>query len=99
MTLGPELVEKVGISVGCGIAGMLFSYYRRWSWVKDGVNLSKYMFSDSHAIGRALTTSIVLCAGAGTFEYLDNLTCQQIITAGIGLGLTGPEKTGRKTND
>jgi len=57
------------------------------------------MFSDSHAIGRALTTSIVLCAGAGTFEYLDNLTCQQIITAGIGLGLTGPEKTGRKTND
>ena len=56
------------------------------------------MFGDGHEVGRAITTLIVLCACAGSFDYLGNLTIQQIIIAGAGLGLMVPEKAGKEKN-
>jgi len=98
MTIDPELIEKIGLFAGCGVVGMIFGYYRRWSYDKQGIGLFNYMFGDGHAVGRAITTLIILCAGAGSFDYLDNLTVQQIIVAGAGLGLLVPEKADKEKN-
>jgi hypothetical protein len=75
-----------------GLIGMLFSYYRRWSWLSEKVSLFSYLFGDWHAVGRALTTLILLCAGAGGLAYLQTLSIEQIIIAGFGLGLVVPDK-------
>lgn len=74
-----------------GLLSMLFAYYRQWSWGDKSVELWVYMFGDSHAVGRALTTLTAMCAGAGGLDYLDTLTTQQIVVAGLGIGLLVPE--------
>ena len=39
-----------------GLIGMLFAYYRLWAWGDKSIELWVYVFGDSHAVGRALTT-------------------------------------------
>lgn len=77
---------------------MLFSYYRQWSWGDQHISLWWYMFGDSHAVGRALTTLAAMCAGAGGLDYLDTLTTQQIVVAGLVIGLLVPQTVKDKSN-
>lgn len=88
-----NIIEKAGLFSGCAFLAMMFAYYRKWSSEKIPCSFwAGYVFGDWHAVGRALTTLIALCVGAGAFDYLAALTDQQTIAAGIGLGLMVPEK-------
>lgn len=89
-------MQKMMLFAGSGIIGMLFSYYRRWSWDHGDVSLFSYLFGDWHAVGRAVTTLILLCAGAGGLSYLQTLSFDQIVVAGFGLGLIVPDKANGK---
>lgn len=96
-----ELVDKeaairIGLFVISGIVGVLFAYYRKWSWDVPNIGLFQYIFGDPHAIGRALTTLAAMCAGAGGLSYLDSLTASQILIAGAGIGLLVPQTVDQK---
>lgn len=84
-------IVRIGLFALSGLLGMLFAYYRSWAWGDKTIDLWVYMFGDSHAVGRALTTLAAMCAGAGGLSYLDTLTTQQIVIAGLGIGLLVPE--------
>ncbi len=91
-----ELIDKaeairLGAFVVSGIVGMLYAYYRKWSFETVDKGLAGYMFGDAHATGRAITTFAAMCAGAGGLSYLDGLTMSQIIIAGAGIGLLVPQ--------
>lgn len=82
---------KFGMFVLAGITGMIYAYYRKWSFEMANVGLIAYMFGDAHATGRALTTFLAMCAGAGGLSYLDTLTTSQIVIAGGAIGLMVPQ--------
>ena len=82
---------RIGIFIASGIVGMLYAYYRKWSFEISDKGLLAYMFGDAHATGRAITTFAAMCAGAGGLSYLDSLTVSQIIIAGAGIGLLVPQ--------
>lgn len=96
-----ELIDKaeairLGAFVVSGIVGMLYAYYRKWSFEVAEKGLAGYMFGDAHATGRAITTFAAMCAGAGGLSYLDGLTMSQIIIAGAGIGLLVPQTVENK---
>lgn len=81
-----------------GFIGMAIGYYRRWSY-KSSEPFTEYAFGDWHAFGRAITTLLLLCMGAGGLEYLDAMTDMQILIAGAGLGFTVPERAEPKKDE
>jgi hypothetical protein len=89
------MLIKAGLFVLAGLNGMLFAYYRRWSYDQGAVSLRGYMFGDFHAVGRAVTTLLAMCVGAGSLSYLDGMTTTQILIAGAGIGLLVPENANR----
>lgn len=100
MTL-PDLISDQDVSramlfLVCSIVGMVYGYYRRWSYGEHTVSFITYSTGDSKAIGRAFTTLFALVFTAGGFDYLDHLTLSQIVGAGIGLGLLVPETVDKK---
>lgn len=86
-----DLAIKLATFVVAGLIGMLYAYYRRWSFDISDTGLFQYMFGDPHATGRAITTFIAMCVGAGGLSYLDGLTMNQIVIAGAGIGLLVPQ--------
>lgn len=86
-----EIAARLGLFVVSGLIGMLYAYYRRWSFEISNIGLLQYMFGDAHATGRAITTFAAMCAGAGGLSYLDGLTMSQIAIAGAGIGLLVPQ--------
>ena len=100
--LNPEdysLLVKAGLFVLAGLNGMLFAYYRKWSYDEGAQSLRGYMFGDFHAVGRAITTLLAMCVGAGGLSYLDVMTTTQILIAGAGIGLLVPENVKNKINN
>lgn len=89
-------LNPIILFAGSGFVGMVFAYYRLWAWEHADKSLAGYFFGDWHAIGRAVTTLGLLIAGAGGLDYLSAMTQQQIIVAGLGLGVIVPERV--KTN-
>lgn len=87
---------RVGMFIVSGIVGMLYAYYRKWSFEISDKGLLAYMFGDAHATGRAITTFAAMCAGAGGLSYLDSLTTSQILIAGVGIGLLVPQNVDHK---
>lgn len=82
------------------LLGMIYAYYRKWSESDLMISVWTYMFGNPHAIGRALTTLIALCVGAGGLDYLEPLSLNQIFLAGAGIGLLVPQTVeNRKKND
>lgn len=86
----------MAIFAGSGMLGMIYAYYRKWSFDVLNRSLFAYIFGDWHAIGRALTTLAAMCAGAGGLDYLDTLSLNQIIIAGAGIGLLVPQTVENK---
>lgn len=87
-----EEAIRIGLFVASSVIGMLFAYYRKWSFeMPGGIGLFRYIFGDPHAIGRALTTLTAMCVGAGGLSYLDSLTASQILIAGASIGLLVPQ--------
>lgn len=95
-----ELAMRLGLFVVSGLTGMIYAYYRRWSFEISDSGLLQYMFGDAHATGRAITTFAAMCAGAGGLSYLDGLTMSQVVIAGAGIGLLVPQAVdkGKKKN-
>lgn len=92
-----EEAMRIGMFVVSSVIGMLFAYYRKWSFeIPEGTGLFQYIFGDPHAIGRALTTLMAMCAGAGGLSYLDSLTASQILIAGASIGLLVPQTVANK---
>lgn len=89
-------VLRISLFVASGLIGMAYSYYRKWSFEEVNKGLFFYMFGDMHAFGRAITTFVAMCAGAGGLSYLDSLTITQIIIAGAGIGLLVPQTVDQK---
>jgi hypothetical protein len=89
------LLIKAGLFVLAGMNGMLFAYYRKWSYDQGAQSLRGYMLGDMHAVGRAVTTLIAMCVGAGSLSYLDGMTTTQILIAGAGIGLLVPENVNK----
>jgi hypothetical protein len=81
-----------------GFVGMAVGYYRRWSY-KSSEPFTEYAFGDMHAFGRAITTLLLMCMGAGGLEYLEAMTDMQILIAGAGIGFTVPEKAELRKDD
>lgn len=94
-----DLTFRLGVFVASGIVGMLYAYYRRWSFEISNIGLFSYMFGDAHATGRAITTFAAMCAGAGGLSYLDGLTISQIAIAGAGIGLLVPQSVDKNKKD
>ncbi len=95
-----EEAIRIGLFVASSVIGMLFSYYRKWSFeIPDGIGLFRYIFGDPHAIGRALTTLTAMCVGAGGLSYLDSLTASQILIAGASIGLLVPQTVAQNVED
>lgn len=92
-----ELI-RVGLFILSGIAGGMYGYWRQWSWTDKITPLWDYMFGDWHAFGRAFTTLLAMCAGAGGLDYLDTMTTQQIVVAGLGIGILVPQTVRSKLN-
>lgn len=70
--------------------GMLFAYWARWSWDELDIGLCKYLVGDKHAVGRALTTLIILCVVTDGKNYLELMPIEDILFAGAGIGLLVP---------
>lgn len=87
-----ELALRAGTFLFSSAVGMIYAYYRKWSWSDNTKTFLQYILADRKAAGRAITTLLALCAGAGGLSYLDNLSMSQIIIAGIGIGLIVPER-------
>lgn len=85
------LAAKMLLFFMSGLFAMIFAYYRKWSESNIKAQLADYMLGDGHAIGRALTTLVVMLAGASGMDFLDALTFKQIALAGIGIGLIVPD--------
>lgn len=85
------ILQKSIAFVLSGLAGMVYAYYRKWSFDAIQAPFFVYIFGDGHAVGRALTTLGAMCAGAGGLDYLTPLTLSQIIIAGAGIGLLVPQ--------
>jgi len=95
-----EEAIRIGLFVVSSVIGMLFAYYRKWSFeIPEGTGLFQYIFGDPHAIGRALTTLTAMCVGAGGLSYLDSLTASQILIAGASIGLLVPQTVAQKAGD
>lgn len=90
------LAFKAALFFLSGLFAMVFAYYRRWSESDIPTRLLLYMFGDMHAVGRALTTLIVMLAGASGLDFLDALTYKQIFIAGVGIGLVVPDTVERE---
>jgi len=88
--------EKIGLFAITAILGMGYSYFKRWSWETEGIRLGTYLFGDTHAIGRAVTTLAGLCIVTGMLGYLDSLEADKIIVAAFGLGMMVPEKVDKE---
>jgi len=89
--LTPELI-KVGMFGFAAILGMLFAYVSKWANSTDySITLGKYLFGDTRAVVKALSTLGVLCVGAGGLSYLDTLTGFNIWVAGAGIGYLVPQ--------
>jgi hypothetical protein len=89
--LTPELV-KVGMFGFAAILGMLYAYVNKWANSTDySITLGKYLFGDTRAVVKALSTLGVLCVGAGGLSYLDTLTGFNIWVAGAGIGYLVPQ--------
>lgn len=85
------LATKMLLFFMSGLLAMIFAYYRKWSESDIQAQLVDYMLGDTHAIGRALTTLVVMLAGASGLDFLDALTFKQIAAAGIAIGLVVPD--------
>lgn len=91
-----QLLQKSIAFVASGLLGMVYAYYRKWSFDAIQAPFFVYIFGDGHAVGRALTTLGAMCAGAGGLDYLTPLTLSQIIIAGAGIGLLVPQTVENK---
>jgi hypothetical protein len=89
--LTPELI-KVGMFGFAAILGMLYAYVSKWANSTDySITLGKYLFGDTRAVVKALSTLGVLCIGAGGLSYLDTLSGFNIWLAGAGIGYLVPQ--------
>jgi hypothetical protein len=89
--LTPELI-KVGMFGFAAILGMVYAYVSKWANSTDySITLGKYLFGDTRAVVKALSTLGVLCVGAGGLSYLDTLTGFNIWVAGAGIGYLVPQ--------
>lgn len=77
---------------GAGVIGMIFAYFRIWSYEYENMSFADFFFGNPHAIGRAITTLGLLIAGAGGLDYLTAMTHHQLVVAGFSLGLIVPER-------
>ena len=87
--LNLEIYKLTFFIVGA-LGGMLFAYCRRWAWEEPDIDLHKYLVGDKHAVGRALTTLIILCGVTDGLDYLESMSTFHIILAGAGIGLMVP---------
>lgn len=92
-------IHDIIIFGGAAVLGMLFAYYRKWSWDNIDEPLIDYLLGDKHATGRAITTLVVACGAAGGLDYLNALTDVQIFVAGAGIGLMVPSSIEAKINN
>jgi hypothetical protein len=83
---------KAFIFFVCGCIGMVMAYSHRWARDRVPVNWLTYMTGDKYEMGMAFIKLITACWVAGSFDYLQNLEVNAIITAGVLLGMTIPEK-------
>lgn len=95
-TINLDLLQKSIAFVLAGLLGMIYAYYRKWSFDAIQSPFFVYILGDGHATGRALTTLGAMCAGAGGLDYLTPLTLSQIIIAGAGIGLLVPQTVENK---
>ncbi len=85
-----ELI-KVCMFGFAAVLGMLYAYVSKWANSTDySITLGKYLFGDTRAVVRSLTTLCVLCIGAGGLDYLDTLNGFNIFVAGAGIGYLVP---------
>lgn len=86
------LIVKVPVFFVCGFIGMIVSYSQRWARAKTGLTWWQYMTGDKQAVASAIIKLLTACWIGGGFEYLDALSMQAIVNAGVLLGLAIPDK-------
>jgi hypothetical protein len=89
-------IHVLAIFIVSAIVGMIFSYYKAWSWGDTDIKFRSYLLGDSRAVGRALTTFALMCAAAISLDYLTALNDLQIAVAGAGLGYMVPDNVAAK---
>ena len=90
-------ISSLSLFIASAVAGMVFAYYRKWSWSEIDKPLWIYLTGDKHATGRALTTLVLMCGAAGSLDYLNSLTDIQIVIAAAGIGYMVPSTIEQQT--
>lgn len=93
------LILKMLFFVISGFVGMVFAFYRAWSFLSEPVPLLKYLLGDNRAIGRAITTLLVMSLGATSLDLLINMSFNQIFMTGIGIGILVPDSVAKKQKE
>lgn len=75
-----------------GFIGMVVAYSFRWARDKVPVTLYNYLTGDKHEIGAALAKLLTACWVGGSMSYLDPMQLNDLVTAGILLGMAIPNK-------
>ena len=85
-------LEQAALFCAVSFCTVIISYIKIWATETETVTLWQYLTGDKRAIARALVALLSLWAAAGGFDYLANLTDQEIIGAAIGLGMLVPQR-------
>lgn len=88
----PLTLIKGIIFYAMGFVGMVVAYSSRWARDRVPVSLWNYLTGDRYEVGMALTKLAVGCWVAGTMDYLGPMTLNDLVTAGILLGMAIPNK-------
>lgn len=97
----PQDSYKVVVFFICAVCGMTFAYIKRWSEAELTKPLVNYLTDDPRAIARAFTTMLSILGGSLVAGHLDPMNIEQIVTAGVGIGVMVPsviDKNNTKTN-
>ena len=85
-------LEQAALFCAVSFATVVISYVKIWTQETETVTLWQYLTGDKRAMARAFIALLSLWAAAGGFDYLANLTDQEIIGAAIGLGMLVPQR-------
>lgn len=90
--MDPITLIKGGLFFVFGFIGMVVAYSFRWARDRVPVKLWNYLTGDKHEVGMALTKLATGCWVAGTMDYLGPMQLNDLVTAGVLLGMAIPNK-------